>query len=61
MMLNGGKEQWSYRHTGGNYNAFGYMGAMFGGQNKTNLKTRMTILSLTFNSRGILIRKKFGY
>jgi len=60
MMLDGGKERWTYQHTGGDFALFGYLGAIVG-KNRTNLKTRMTILSLVFNSRGILVRKKFGY
>ena len=69
MMLSGSKEKWIYRHTGGEHDMLGsftnhgLLGIMRngvgGGTNHT--KTRMTLLTLIFNARGILVRKKFGY
>lgn len=62
MMLDGGKEQWAYRHTGGETHVLRsmiHLNGVLGGGNQ--LDTKITILTLTFNARGILIRKKFGY
>lgn len=65
MMLDGGKEKWTYQHTGGTANVGNlfkqmyFIGGVGGGGSPSN--TKMTILALTFNARGILIRKKFGY
>jgi len=62
MMLDGGKEKWTYSHTGGETHLLRsmiHLNGVLGGGNQ--LDTKMTILSLTFNSRGILVRKKYGY
>jgi len=69
MMLSGGKERWVYQHTGGEHDMLGSLtnhglvgimrNGIGGGASQT--KTRITILTLTFNARGILVRKKFGY
>ncbi len=72
MVLDGGKEGWTYSHTGGNYShiyskdaykqrlsKYGLFGGLGGGVNTVN--TRSTILTLKFNKKGILISKKYGY
>ena len=62
MMLDGGKEKWTYQHTGGETHilkSMVHLNGVLGGGNQ--LDSKITILTLTFNANGVLIRKKYGY
>lgn len=75
MILDGGKESWTYSHTGGSVGNYyskdglksGLSKATYGlygggvGAGVSDARTRTTILTLKFNRKGILISKKYGY
>ena len=75
MVLDGGKESWSYHHTGGSVGNYfskdglkqGLSAGTYGlygggvGAGVSSSHTRTTILTLKFNSKGVLISKKYGY
>lgn len=59
MLLDGGKERWTYQNTRGNAHLFTAAFGALGRGNSVDAVT--TIVTLTFNAKGILINKKYGY
>ena len=61
MVLSGNKERWIYQHASTNIDLLYGFKSMVGMGGEAMNNTKMTRISLTFNGKGVLINKKFGY